>query len=79
MTEDNPISYQGAATLPQFLAALRGDAKLRRSTAAVARGFISKSSLYDVLKDHERVSVSVLLRFCKSYDVDLVVAVRKKT
>lgn len=81
MTADNPISsrYHGVATLEQFLTLLRTNESARKPKAAVATGLISKSSLYDVLHDHERVKVDTLLRFCKAYDVDLVVAVRKKS
>lgn len=80
MTSDNPIAahYQGVATLDQFVTLLRQNQDCRRPKAAVARGFISKSSIYDVLHDPTAVRVQTLINFCKSYDVDLVVAVRRK-
>lgn len=80
MTEDNPIArhYHGVATLDQVMKLLRENVSCRRPAAAVRRGFISKSSIYDVLRDYEGVQVRTLLNFCKSYDLDLVVAVRKK-
>lgn len=80
MTEDNPIAshYRGVATLEQMLTLLRANVRVRRPQAIVNRGIISKSSLYDVLKDHRRVSVATLEKFCDAYDVDIMVAVRKK-
>jgi hypothetical protein len=80
MIDDNPLStrYHGVATLEQFVAMIKSNASVRRPTATIARGIINKSSLYDVLRDPDVVKVQTLKRFCEAYDVDLVVAVRRK-
>jgi DNA-binding phage protein len=81
VTEDNPIArhYHGVATLDQVMKLLRENVGCRRPTITARRGYISKSSIYDVLNNYENVTVRTLLNFCKSYDLDLVVAVRKKS
>lgn len=80
MTLDNPIAahYQGVATLDQVMKLLRGNVSCRRPTTTLRRGYIGKSTYYDMLKDYRSAKVQTLINFCKSYDLDLMVAVRRK-